>query len=630
MLNSPKQLTLKESQYPLQQHNETDQLCQHGILAIPSETLTGITAYLDPPSLLSLSRVSSTLHHHVGQDNTWRRAFASRYLGIGPENDLRDNVSYSVLFRRSERTWKNEFISRFKLERKWENSRSASISHAPLPSAISHIHLMSCQVVLSSSLKYGIVARSLPLNGKVYSGYLSAAANGIGIGGIGNPNLEFAPNASTCAITSRGGSASLLWGFLDGSVAVVYADKVMNPRRVTAQLRQCSLHDQHQGFVSDAAWADDAEVMRGVTGGMDGQVKLWWNSEPLECVWASERQGLVPDPCTKVAIDKGTIAAAFHSGNISLWTGFPFGQQQQQQKQYRHDVAAAQIRNLSIPCPLLRQDDDSIFPTVASLHIDTSDEGIALLVVYNDHPFFYRIKVAVGTTTIETTAFGDPSFGSISCVSPYFAPQPGVGSFVIAGDYLGCISIYDWRASHSPKPIRNFEAHEDGAAVTAITWNGVTLMTGSSRGAIHVWDGLTFIHLRSFAAHPSRRHRPHLPGDEDVDDETIKQIVIDPSQEMFVACAGDRVLAWKAGPLPYVSSGKHRARSAASHAARKNRSSYAKYLEQLEMKETIKESRRMVEQETQTFKRTVNREREHRTKLDTLGLTEAEALEYVL
>ena len=48
------------------------------------------------------------------------------------------------------------------------------------------------------------------------------------------------------------------------------------------------------------------------------------------------------------------------------------------------------------------------------------------------------------------------------------------------------------------------------------------------------------------------------------------------------------------------------------------------------MKESITESRRMAEQESESYKRTFTREKEHRAKLEKLGLTEAEALEYVL
>lgn len=48
------------------------------------------------------------------------------------------------------------------------------------------------------------------------------------------------------------------------------------------------------------------------------------------------------------------------------------------------------------------------------------------------------------------------------------------------------------------------------------------------------------------------------------------------------------------------------------------------------MKEAITESQRMVEQENESSKRAFARGKEHRTNLETLGLTEAEALEYVL
>ena len=625
------------------------------LLGIPAETLTGITAYLEPPSLFSLANVNTALYYHVKDDNTWRWAFATRYLGLG------HNI---ILLRRSQLSWRNEFIARFRLERyavslsgvmvsftdlvirKWEKSRSTSISHAPVPSVISSIHLMSYQVVLSSCLKYGIVARSLPLTGKVYSGYLSAAANDIGLGGIGNPNVEFAPNASTCSMTSRGSSARVIWGFLDGSVALVLADKVMNPWRITSELKRCRVHEEHQGAVSDSAWSTDG--LMAVTGGFDGQVKLWV-ADPLECIWASEvrfNQAL-PDPCLRVAIavtqHQGyKIAAVFNSGKIHLWSG--------RDTETIRSASADQLGQTQIPCPLQGFERDAnhhILPVIAALHIDTGVEGATIiLIAYKDQPLFYRIRIGIGNGSVETMGFGDPSFGPISSISPCFASEPGESSLVIAGDTLGCISIYDWRtepASQEPvRPVVKFEAYEDGAAVTAIAWNGMILLTGSSRGSMHAWDGLTFTHLRSFESHSIRRNRHHLQAEE-ANDQGVKQIVLDASSDMFIACACDRVLAWKA------STEKRVERDTSRHVARRTKSGYAKYLgrsnccehclplnklmtcaEQVEMKETIKESRRMVEQENESSKRAFAREKEHQAKLEKLGLTEAEALEYVL
>ncbi|KAF8637159.1 hypothetical protein AX17_003063 [Amanita inopinata Kibby_2008] len=540
------------------------------------------------------------------------------------------------MLRRSQKSWRNEYIARFKLQRRWENSRSSSISHVPLPSAISCVHLMPCQVVLSSSLKYGIVARSLPLKGKVLGGFLSAegTANGMGQGvglGIGNPNVEFAPNTSTCVLASKGGSASLLWGFRNGNVAVVLVDRVMNPTRITTELMRCKLHEEHEGAVSDSAWDDGA--VTAVTGGVDGRVKLWF-ADPLKCIWTSEQQlqGLVPDACLKVATVMnqtwGCLAAALKSGEIRLWLGFELQETQ---------VSTTGVRQIRIPCPLQvsnqTHEHPTLLPAISSFHMDASNESVSILIAYKDNPYFYRIRVRNDDGRVETITFGDPSFGPISSMLPLFATQPGEVSFVITGDFLGCISIYDWNASRIPDhpvyPVRKFEAHEDGSPITAITWNEATLMTGSARGGIHVWDGLTFTHLRSFVLHHTRRHMRHV-HDEDARDEAIKQILIDSEKETFIASAGDRILAWQAGPAPLGSRGKLRARGGAANVMKRNRSGYAKYLEQLEMKETIKESRRIVEQENESYRRTFNREKEHRAKLQKLGLTESEVIEYVM
>lgn len=431
---------------------------------------------------------------------------------------------------------------------------------------------MSYQLVLSSCLKYGIVARSLPLTGKVYSGYLSAAANDIGLGGIGNPNVEFAPNASTCSMASKGSSARLIWGFLDGSVALVLADKVMNPWRITSELKRCRVHEEHQGAVSDSAWSIDG--LMAVTGGFDGHVKLWL-ADPLECIWVSETQAL-PDPCLRVAIavshQQGyKIAAVFKSGEIHLWSGYD--------SETTRSASADQVRQTRIPCPLQGFERDAslvVLPTIASLHLDTTtEEAITILIAYKNHPLFYRIWIGAGDGSVETTAFGDPSFGPISSISPFFSSEPGETSFVMAGDTLGCVSIYDWRtAPASQEPVRpavKFEAHEDGAAVTAIAWNGVMLMTGSSRGSMHAWNGLTFTHLRSFESHSGRRNRHHLQ-EEEANDQGVKQIILDASSDMFIACACDRVLAWRA------SSEKRVERNTSKHIARRTKSGYAKYL----------------------------------------------------
>ena len=118
MLNSRLQAISEESHYlELSRATEQSDKPQHGsqssycLLGIPAEMLTGCTAYLDPPSLFSLAKVNTALYYHVKDDNTWRWAFASRYLGfLSPGRN-------TILLRRSQLSWRNEFIARFRLER---------------------------------------------------------------------------------------------------------------------------------------------------------------------------------------------------------------------------------------------------------------------------------------------------------------------------------------------------------------------------------------------------------------------------------------------------------------------------------------------------------------------------------
>lgn len=85
-------------------------------LVIPGESLTHITTYVDDPSsLFALSRVNRRLRDHVADDNTWYRVFAFHFLGIGPESDPKEETK--LLLRRTENTWKREFIQRFNVIR---------------------------------------------------------------------------------------------------------------------------------------------------------------------------------------------------------------------------------------------------------------------------------------------------------------------------------------------------------------------------------------------------------------------------------------------------------------------------------------------------------------------------------
>ncbi|TFK37552.1 hypothetical protein BDQ12DRAFT_684853 [Crucibulum laeve] len=603
------------------------------ILAMPAETLTGITAYLDPPSLKALSEVNRLFYQHVKDDNTWHRAFVYQFLGIGPESELRDDVK-SLMLRRSERSWRNEFVVRYNLRRRWERSRNPTVAHSPVHSRISSMHLLPSHGLLSASLKYGIVSRSLPLTGKILAGYIDAAGTRTGLG-IGNPNAEFSPNVSVCALASEGGTAKVLWGFRNGEVAVMSASRTMDTRRAAADVLRCALGDEHEGEVLDAVW-DDAQTCV-ATAGVDGLVKVW-DARTMACIWTSERkEGTVKDACVKVAtaMTNGVVVGVMRSGKVHIWTGF----KELVQSLSTGLLGAAEITETTIPYPVTGESDTTtrdLAYEVKALHIDPYSAKPTILAAYDDDCFFHRLHINLATKALETTAFGDASFGPISSVLPVFGDsEKGQQSFVIVGDHIGCVSVYTWNAtlraaSTSILPTRKFEAHEDGASVTALHFNDTTLITGSVRGSTHVFDALTFEQLRFFTSPVPRIRGGRIPqGVDPRERESVTQILVGPEKEVLCVAVGDRVLSWRAGSVPKSNSGGVRGRNITGTVSKKKKAA-GKYLQQLEMNQTITESKDLLKYEKEHIQRVYGREREQRAHLDTLGLSEVEVVEYVL
>ncbi|KXN90416.1 F-box/WD repeat-containing protein pof10 [Leucoagaricus sp. SymC.cos] len=644
---APQKVTQPQEAVESTPSTETQYGTQHDqlrILDIPAEILAGITSHLDPPTLQNLSLVNKRFHEHIKDDSIWHRAFVQQFLGISFQGELHD-CHKRLLLRREAKTWRQEFITRFNLCRKWAFSRSTTIRHIPVHSAISSMHLMPSQsALLCASTVYGIVSRSLPLTGKILPGYLNPTGPRIGIG-IGNPNVEFAPNVSACLLASEGGTAKVLWGIRNGEVAVTVANRAIDPSRrgVNFQLIRCLIDDEHEGPVQDATWEGNELA---VTGGADGRLKLW-NTHTMRCLWTSEQQtlDLVIDPIIKVAsavTTKGVIAGCMRSGNIVVFGGFEQLINLNPKAGRALDALvkySAQV--LMIPCPVnsptLRTQ------TVTSLHIDpsTSSTQPTLLVSYEDDTCFYKVSVDLTTngggpgSKIET--FGDDVFGAISCVHPYFATADDQCSFVLTGDRTGCISVYDWQGREPPTttvvpPVRRFEAHIDGSTVTAIHWNGTTLISGSAHGTTHVFDGLTFEELRNFTSPTPRfRGRGHAPPVDPNADARVRQILVNPDRDVLVVSVGNAVLAWKAGPIGKSTSGGVRGRLPLGSDVRpKKRSHGGKWMHTAELKQNIAESRHLLEQEAKKIRHKHGTTRGHQDSLGQLGPSEQEALEYVM
>ncbi|KAG8215422.1 hypothetical protein J3R82DRAFT_9030 [Butyriboletus roseoflavus] len=585
-------------------HTTTNNLDQHGfqsLLNLPQESLTHVTSYLPPPSLLALARTCRHLCEHIDDDNTWLRALLTQFLGISPEHEL-DNERI-LLLRRTEHTWRKEFIIRYVIKRRWERSRNPTVTHAPQDSSIDEVHLISEHGLLTSSVQYGI-------------GYIDASGTGLG---IGNPNVEFTPDVSVCTMTSNGGTARVFWGKRNGEVALTVANRVMDSRAAFKFIR-CAVTDQHEGAVQQLVPDPDSNAF--LSAGADGRIKLW-DTKTLRLLWSTDKQqlSLVTDPFITMAgsLSDGFVAGALDSGDILL-----YGLHESEAPADGPHVRS--IHQLRIPSPIYgersqptTQGDDSLpQPRIAKMWLyPTGDLAVLLFVQYTNHPQFYHVHANVGSHDVTITPFGDSSLSNVTTLEPIISTHSFDNNMVIVGDLLGFVSIYDADVppQTSVAPVHRFEAHTDGS-VTAISWSPIVFATGSARGTTVVWDSLTLEPVRYFTT-PAPRPAPGHDWD------TVSRILVD--KELMVIIVGNRVMTWKVGQA----NGREYQHKKPKHANTKMNIA-TKGHRQYEMHKDIAESCMELDYERAHTQRNYGCEREQRSTLDTLGLSELEAVEYVL
>jgi hypothetical protein len=399
------------------------------------------------------------------------------------------------------------------------------------------MHLVGENALLAASIQYGVVSRSLPLNGKILKGFLDASGTVNGLG-IGNPNAEFTPNVSACAMESEGKTAKIAWGFRNGEVAVTTAAKAVDPAtRGPASLVRCQVEDQHERPVKEIVWDGSAIV----TSDVHGVVKIW-DAKRVRCTWTSPKDNIaVPDTCSHIvaSLSHGFVIVGFNSGRIIVYFGFvpPIAD------------STATAEN-SPPIQITRI--DPLGDDTATLSAMSQDRPIKAMyadphtahevsVVYyrNGDIRLHRLHINFANGLVNHQAFGEEAFGPVRSLIPSFATDQGELDFIVAGYQLGTVSIYNWTGLRRPslsstQATRTFEVHSD--AITALAHNASVLLTGSEHGVVKVWDLLTLDELRAFSS-PSGRSEIFPVG----------QIILE--NEMFVASVGSRVLAWKAGPV---------------------------------------------------------------------------------
>jgi WD40 repeat protein len=546
------------------------------LLGLPSESITHVTSYLDPPALFTLSQTCQAFYRHINDDNTWRRAFFCQFLHTSPEDMIQDDFVHtnSLMLRRSEGSWQKEFVCRWNLRRwahslcallvlvahdrrrRWERTRSSStISHIPVHSTVSEIHLLNLDrttssqtVLLAASLSYGVVARSQPLTGKIAKGFLDAAGTRNGLGN-GNPNAEFSPNLAQCAITSTGATAKVLWAFKNGVVAVTVSQKVADLSKPShAQWRRCREQEAHTGSIEHAIWVNvnGSSSRFFATAGVDGYAKLW-DADQMRCLWTSSQQvGAVgPDSCSRIAVNAlhGMVAVLHRSGLITLWRGLPI----------LDDV---------------RPGDDTpfhtgtLFATYASQPRITEHRSVlafafrmitatraSVLTAYEREAIIYKTVIDLDSGYTQHIMLGNESFGEITAVEPIFplGDTCDERAFVLAGDIFGYAMIFAWDEEQngsqqsfsdiaSVTHLHRFPVFND-TPISALHWNYATFTAGSAVGALKVFDATRLDQLREFK----------LPF---VRTLTSRDAVtrIDVVRDILVATVDNRVYAWRGEP----------------------------------------------------------------------------------
>ncbi|KAI0245301.1 hypothetical protein BJV78DRAFT_1288304 [Lactifluus subvellereus] len=329
---------------------------------------------------------------------------------------------------------------------------------------------MSDDALLSTSIEYGIVARSLPFRTMVLKDYLNATGVPPGLRN-GNPNADFSPNVSACALASDGYTAKVLWGKRDGSVSIVSHPHTTSKGQAPVRVNTSGVRQEHGDAVLHETWAINADAF--VTAGSDG-----WSKFEVDAI-------------LKVVEDlaNGLVVAASRSGDIIIFSSLdtPFLS--------TIDVPPQDIQKLCISTRTFSISDAQSAPIPQSLEIlalylrASSPTKLSILACYRDKSHFYRCSVDVVSRQVDVKTFGDTAFGTIRCIQPVFSDDSAEPSFVIAGTQLGFFSVTS----------RHIDVFAD-AHVTSLAMNSFVIIAGSSRGAIKVLDLLTFETLTSFTA----------------------------------------------------------------------------------------------------------------------------------
>ncbi|KAF8809805.1 DUF699-domain-containing protein [Phlegmacium glaucopus] len=340
------------------------------------------------------------------------------------------------------------------------------------------MHVMPSRALLTSSIQYGIVARSrsLPLTGRILPGYLDTSGGSrVGLG-IGNPNAKFTPDISACAISSDGGTAKVVWGTRAGDVLFMNVPRAMDGgRRNVADVQKCNML---MSTVVPFSMLSGLSIL---------PAPLWDGQSSLLAPTGESSLGCQDRlNATQTRVHGDCIAAVMKSGEIHVWKGFALGSTAIYEE--------TSIRDTIIKCPMCTSTpgyDPQTTHAVIALHVDPNSTSAlpTLLVAYENDPFLYRVRVV-----------------------PYFRGTAEQASFVLVGDHLGWVSLYAWAADNPSLSVSN-----SIFISTSIGFNSNPSWASSGTGAVedaHILGQVELVIIDEAAASPPPLVRnligPHL------------------------------------------------------------------------------------------------------------------------
>ncbi|CAG8573692.1 10788_t:CDS:10 [Funneliformis caledonium] len=244
---------------------------------IPIELFTHIVSLLAPKELSKAAQVCKHWRWIITDDSCWKSAFI-QFFGCLPFRRLASD------------SWKNEYIIRTKLLRKWEKGRGLALSFDPRVGVIHNLYVESVNSwMLAGSLEKGMVSRSDPKTGKISKDIIFSTQ-------------ERVSHSISAMLIDR---HRILWGYRSGAVGLT----TLNKHGLNRFFKQ--FLDFHAGPVSSLAWSNQLTNIV-ASGGEDGLVNLW-DVNSGRCIESLHTTGTANGAVHIWSMDSTTISSSENS-----------------------------------------------------------------------------------------------------------------------------------------------------------------------------------------------------------------------------------------------------------------------------------------------------------------------------